>query len=87
MKTKFIESGWREYKQMVVPSTASEVQIHETRQAFYAGATILFHTIMLSLDPGEEPTSDDMQRMEYLQKELDEFGQEIDLKYLTGGHG
>lgn len=63
---------------MVVPKDAPVIQIKETRQAFFAGASLLFETLMIALDPEEEPTDADMQRMADLQNEINEFGQEID---------
>lgn len=80
---KAIEQGWKSYRELVVPDDASDVQIRETRQAFYAGAAILFQALMVALDPGTEPTADDMQRMADLQAELDAFGQELDCKILN----
>lgn len=82
MSTKFIELGWKSYKTMVIPADAPDVQIKETRQAFYAGAAILFEGLMGGLDGGDEPTEADMQRMAAIQAELDAFGQEIDVRYL-----
>ncbi len=82
MTTRFIEKGWESYRRTVVPKDASEVQLKETRQAFFAGAAILFQTIMMSMDSGEEPTDADMRRMQALQDELDEFGAQIDARYL-----
>ncbi len=82
MSKKFIELGWNSYKKMVIPADAPDVQIKETRQAFYAGAAILFEGLMGALDGGDEPTDADMHRMAAIQAELDVFGQEIDLRYL-----
>lgn len=75
---KYIEAGWKGYRDMVVPKDADEIQVRETRLAFYAGASVLFETLMLALDSGDEPTDADMQRMADLQAEIDAFGQEID---------
>ena len=72
---KAIARGWDSYRTTVVPIHASKVQVNETRQAFYAGAAILYETIMRMLDPGEDATEADMQRMVDLQMELDEFFQ------------
>lgn len=85
-RRRTIERAWQGYRRMVVPADASESQVAETRQAFFSGAAVLFHGIMRSLDPGDEPTDADMQRMDDLKAELDEFGQQFDTRYLTGGH-
>ena len=85
MTEKYIERGWENYRQMVVPADASPVQIDETRRAFYAGAAVLFHTIMRVLDPSDEPTEADLANMDDISRELDAFGQEID-KHVFGQH-
>lgn len=77
----YIDKGWQGYKALL-PKDASDVQIKETRQAFFGGAAVLFEAIMRSLDPGEEPTAADMQRMTDIQRELSEFGRNLDSRYL-----
>lgn len=83
-QTKPIEAGWQSYRSTVLPQDASEIQIRECRQAFYAGAAILFEGLMNALDPGDDPTEADLGRMAAIQNELDAFGQEIDKRYLGG---
>ena len=78
MTDKLIAAGWESYLRNVVPADAPPIQVKETRQAFYAGAAILFEVLMKALDPGDEPTDRDLQRMADLQKELDEYGQSLD---------
>ena len=78
---KYIEKGWNSYRALL-PKDAGEVQIRETRQAFYGGAAIMFEAMMRMLDPGEEPTDADMQRMADIQNELSEFGQKLDERYI-----
>lgn len=80
--TKYIEPGWQGYRNVVLPADASDVQLQECRQAFFAGAAILMQSIMQTLDPGTEPTDADLERMSSIQAELDEFGQQIDQRYL-----
>ena len=86
---KLIERAWESYARMVVPKGADELQIKETRQAFYSGASILF-SIMTGVhffdgEPGDddiEPTDTDMQLMSDIQAEIDAFGAELDLAIL-----
>lgn len=80
MNNKYVEKGWQGYAKLLPPD-ASDIQIRETRQAFYAGAAILFEAMMRMLDTGEEPTEQDMQRMTDIQRELSEFGQNLDKRY------
>lgn len=81
---KYIERGWLSYRELAVPADAGEVQVKETKQAFYAGASILFTTLMQPgvLDPGTEETDADMKKMADLQAEIDAFGQALDKKVL-----
>jgi hypothetical protein len=46
---------------------------HELRMAFFGGAQHLFGSIMGILDPGEEPTEQDMRRMDLISHELETF--------------
>ncbi|TFH40740.1 MAG: hypothetical protein E4H01_16075, partial [Lysobacterales bacterium] len=77
---KLIERAWQSYRVNVVPHDAGEVQLKETRNAFYAGAAILFTTLtsetFLDDDGGGsiDPTIDDLLKMEMIQEEIDEFG-------------
>jgi hypothetical protein len=78
---KYIEKGWEGYRKLLPPD-APPIQVKETRQAFYGGAAVLFEAIMRTLDPGEEPTDADMQKMKDIQRELSEFGRNLDSRYL-----
>ena len=80
---KYIEDQWNSYRAMCVPKDASEVQVKETKQAFYAGASILFTFLMQTLDGGTEETAADLQKMADLQAEIDAFGHSMDKKYVT----
>ena len=81
MAKRYIEIGWNSYRAKVVPGDASDVQLTETRQAFFAGAAVLFEGIMAGLDNTAEPTDGDMQRMADIQAEIDEFGLALDIKF------
>lgn len=35
-----LQAHWEKYKEMVIPKNAGEVQIRETKKAFYSGALI-----------------------------------------------
>jgi hypothetical protein len=69
---KLIQGGWEGYKMQLDPR-AGAVQVEETRIAFYAGAHHVFQSIMTAMDPGKEPTEQDMARIALIQAELDEF--------------
>ena len=72
-KGKLIEAGWIGLRGAAIPADAPQLQLDEMRSAFFAGAQHLFSSIMTILDPGEEPTYRDLQRMSLISAELDEF--------------
>ncbi len=77
-KAQFIKDGWDKYHRIVVPKDAPEIQIKETRQAFYAGAAVLWQSIMVVMSAEAEPTDQDIQYMDDIQTELDAFGAQLD---------
>ena len=79
---KHIDQAWQSYAKMVVPKDAGKVQIEETRQAFFAGASTLFTSIMLVMDTDREPTEKDLAVMSDIQNEIDDFGRSLDKKIL-----
>ena len=70
---KIIEAGWVSLRMMAIPPEASELQISEMRNSFFAGAHHLLTSVMTSFDPGAEPTDADNHRMDMIAKELDMF--------------
>jgi hypothetical protein len=80
---KIIELGWLSYLAVVIPADAGDVQVNESRLAFFAGAQHLWSSIMNVIDPGTEPTEQDMQRMDRINRELDEFVEQLKKRYPT----
>lgn len=70
---KIIEAGWVEMRHRCIAPDASEWQLKEMRMAFFAGAQHLFGSIITTLDPGEEETPQDMERMDNIANELAAF--------------
>jgi hypothetical protein len=70
---KIIETEWQDYRRKVIPLHASEIQLQESRRAFFAGAWAYYALVMHRLDPGAEPTDADMKFMEDLDREMREF--------------
>lgn len=68
---------WQSFSDSVLPPKAGPVQRTEMRRAFYAGALAVLHGIMTSLDPDDEPTPDDLDRMDRLNAELQAFGEAL----------
>jgi hypothetical protein len=85
VRPKWIERAWDRYRKMVVPADAGPVQVAETRQAFMAGAAILFTAIMQGVSEGDEVQESDERLMADIQAEVDAFGQEIDRAVLGAG--
>ncbi len=83
-----INNAWLSYRANVMPKHAGTVQVEETRQAFFAGASILFTALtgpMLDGEPGDddiEPTEMDLAKMQGIQDEIERFGAELDLAVL-----
>ena len=77
---RLIEAGWVAMRLYAVPWDAPAVQLNEMRQAFMAGAQHLFSSIMTILDPGADPTTADLRRMELISDELETFGKEMELR-------
>lgn len=69
---KRIEEQWKTYR-VILPEDASAAQIIETRRAFYAGAQALYHTVLTSLEPGQDATEADLSMMENIDRELRDF--------------
>jgi hypothetical protein len=68
-----IELGWLSLCKMWLPNGGTEAQLELLRNAFFAGAQHLFASILTILDPDEEPTEADMQRMSQISDELEAF--------------
>jgi hypothetical protein len=78
---KLIEVGWVGLRIACDLIDAPADQLREMRMAFFAGAQHLFGSIMSVLEPGEEPTDKDMQRMDLIHKELDAFIRDFELRH------
>lgn len=76
-KGLLIEAGWESLRIMGIPPDASPQQLKEMRKAYFVGAQHLLASIMSCLDPGHEPTEDDMRRMNSIYAELKSFYNEL----------
>jgi hypothetical protein len=68
-----IASNWASYRTEVVPKDAPDVQVTETRRAFYAGALTLITSLRAAVSNGVEATDADMKVMESVEDELMAF--------------
>lgn len=72
-----IEAGWASLRKVWLASDTPEAQVADLRKAFMAGAQHTWASMMTMLDPGDDPTTADLSRMEKIQNELDAFGREL----------
>jgi hypothetical protein len=79
---KLIEAGWVGLRIACDLIDAPADQLREMRMAFFAGAQHLFGSIMNVLEPGEEPTDKDLQRMDLIHTELDAFIKDFELRHV-----
>jgi len=84
---KLIEAGWVGLRLAAIPLDAPAIQLDEMRNSFFAGAQHLMGSLMSMLDPGDEPTEDDMNRLNLIQDELDSFIEDFKLRHLTKHKG
>lgn len=78
---QIVEGGWRAYELLSGLSEASEPIRREMRNAFFLGAQHTFASVIGMLEPGTEPTQQDLERMTLLFNELETFKKEIQGAY------
>jgi hypothetical protein len=71
-----IDVQWQSYLQDVVPKTAFETQIRETRRAFYAGAAALM-TVYEAISTEHVTVDDGVIMIEEVFQELQQFNQGV----------
>lgn len=72
-KGMILEGGWQAFEQLIIPKEAGPLQRSEMRKAFFSGAQHLFASIMTMLEPGQEATDKDLNRLTLIHKELENF--------------
>jgi hypothetical protein len=80
-KGRLIEAGWIGCRLAALPLNTPGQQLEQHREFFFAGAQHLFSSIMSILDPEDEPTAADLERLDKIQGELDEFIQVFELRH------
>lgn len=78
MRQKRIMEQWLSYRRDVIPGDAPQIQVDESRKAFYAGAAALLGTITKNLTPDHEPTAKDLTMMDEIAAELEEHMREVE---------
>jgi hypothetical protein len=82
---KIIAGGFAALRLAIVPADASAAQVNDLRIAYFAGAQHLYASMMATLDPGDDPTPADLQRMSLIDAELRAFAQEMQLRTAPTG--
>ena len=82
---KLIEGGWAGFKLTCIPINAPQIQLDEMKNAFFAGAAHLFQSIMSILEPGDEATEKDLDRMQLISDEIDLYLAEFEVKHGLAG--
>lgn len=77
MSSEFAKT-WERYATKVMPKQAGPVQMKETRRAFYAGGAALMNTILRVLSEGHEPTQEDYDALEDLNREFHAFTTDVE---------
>lgn len=67
---KIIEAGWNSFRLMAIRKDTSQETLKSMRDIFFAGAQHLFASILCSLDEGQNPTMEDLDRMDKIDAEL-----------------
>lgn len=79
---KIVEAGWLGLRSMIFPDGAPEDQIREMRMAFFAGAQHLYASIMRLLEPGDDPTTADLGRLQLIDAELRAFIEDFQIRHV-----
>lgn len=74
---QIVEGGWKAYELLSGLNYSPDIQRYEYRKAFFLGAQHVFSSIIRMLDPGLEPTDLDLERMNKLNTELNQFVKEL----------
>lgn len=75
-KGLLVRGGFEVMRATALPADAPEAAVTSMRFAYMAGAQHLFSTIMSIMDPGSEPTDEDMRRMSLIHDELEQWVRE-----------
>lgn len=83
---KIVEAGWLGLRAVWLHPDSPASQVKQLRWAFMAGAQHLFSSIMTIMEPGIEPTPEDFDRLDKIDKELRAFGDEITMDLPVDGN-
>jgi hypothetical protein len=76
--TPSLAAAWDGYVALCIPPDTAAEDIAALRVAFFAGASVLFYGLITMQDPGDDPTDDDLRRMDILYAEVKRFAENFD---------
>lgn len=72
-----IEQEWRKFCLACFGNLSNQQQYIDLRRTFYGGASMTYFYVMTKLDPGDEPTEADLQRIRDFHNELVAFNDAV----------
>lgn len=85
-KGLLVRAGFVAFQRYMIPPHATADQLEDMKVAFMAGAQHLYASIMTFLEPGDEPTEKDLERMSLIHDELEAFRLEMEKKLNPKGN-
>ncbi len=76
MKKRLMAEQWTLFEK-IISKDAPAIQRKEMKRAFYAGAQCILFRVIQAFAPETEPTAEDIQIMEDVHQELQEFAQQV----------
>lgn len=70
---KLLEAGFAALRIVGIPENASDAQVRDMRNSYFAGAQHLFASLMSVLEAGQEATEKDLERVTLIFRELEAF--------------
>lgn len=70
---QLVQTGWLGFAKACMPKGAPDEQVHAMRVSFFSGASHLFASMMVILDPTQQPVERDANRMALIYAELEAF--------------
>lgn len=77
MRKKLMAEQWAQFNERVMPLDAPANQKRAMKIAFYGGAQAIMFRIIAAFSPEGEPTDDDLQVMNDLERELSDFAKDV----------
>lgn len=76
-RRQLVAEQWDQFARSVLTEGTPPVQRQEMRRAFYAGAQGVLFKVIAAFAPESEPTAADVQIMEDVHNELQEFAKQV----------